>query len=153
MIPIDKCNLLSKEQLLMFRPWLFCYVWGLRRAAATGGAWTTVGISIERYLSVRHHIKTKRIHRFYTIPTVIGSTLINIPWFFQFKVSENDRAGSDLNVQLTEFGLSEASQLGYARFVLRFILPLLALIVFNSLIYKQIRSLQETDSIPQRYQK
>ena len=137
----------------MFRPWLFCYLWGLKRAAATGGTWTIVGISIERYLSVRHHIKTKRIHRFYTIPIVITSMLINIPWFFQFRVSENDRAGSDLNVQPTEYKLSEARELAYARFVVLFILPLLALIVFNSLIYKQIRSLQETDSIPQRYQK
>ena len=153
MIPIDKCNLLLKEQLLMFRPWLFCYLWGLRRAAAAGGTWTTVGISIERYLSIRHHVKTKRIHRFYTIPIVIVSMLMSITWFFQFEVSENDRAGSDLNVQPTEYKLSEARELAYARFVLLFILPLLALIVFNSLIYKQIRSLQETDSIPQRYQK
>ena len=142
-------------RLAFSRPWLFCYFWAVKGIALNGSCWTTVGISIERYLCVWHNVNCKRVHLFYTTPIFISSVLINLPVFFTFTVSQNDPdQGFDLNVQPTQFALEEGLKgyqfYTYIRFILLFVLPILALIIFNSLIFKKIYTLSSTSSIDQR---
>ena len=45
----------------------------------TGSVWTTVAVSIERYLSVCRGYRSDRVHLFYTAPILFFSIFFNAP--------------------------------------------------------------------------
>merc|ERR1719312_2287531 len=62
------------------KPWMTPYMLPVIQLTLTGSVWTTVAVSVERYLSVcRSYRSDHRIHLFYTAPILAASFLFNGP--------------------------------------------------------------------------
>ena len=85
---------------------MICHVWGLARVAGTGISLTTLGITIERYLSVCHGRRSKRILLLYTAPIVLTSILFNIPEFLIRETFLNANGSISIEVMIITVGVT-----------------------------------------------
>ena len=138
--------IILKRNCTDLRPWLTCNLLGLLLMIYTGSCWTTVAISIERYLRVCWDYSSKRTHIFYTMPIIIGSVIFNIPMLFIYEV---DSQGS---IHTRELASEEwfINYSLYTRCLLIFVLPVLSIITLNLLTFRKVYSLSSTISNNQR---
>ena len=110
--------------------------------ASTGSCWTTVGISIALYLFKCHnfedpHSPPKRAYPyFFTIPIVLGSALFSIPILF-FTDLHLDKAEGRCQVCSDHDGLYKV-YVKYIQVTLLILLPIIILIILNSLIIRKV---------------
>ena len=72
-------NLWRLFHIYFFRPWMTPYMLPCIQLTLTGSVWTTVAVSIERYLSVCRGYRSDRVHLFYTAPILFFSIFFNAP--------------------------------------------------------------------------
>ena len=139
------------------RPWLTPYWLPIIQIALTGSVWTTMAVSVERYLTVCLSYRSNTVqHLFYTLPISVFAILFNIPRFFELETVKevrimaeyNDTLGQHVNVT-REMPVINATEIradpSYSRdyvliansFALAFI-PTIVLIILNSLIFRTI---------------
>ena len=109
----------------------------------TGSIFMIVLVSFERYVSVCHmrEVPIKRII-LYTAIVTLFAIICNIPSMMIYKWETTDGA---IFTKRTNLGCNESFITLYLTYVLnlvlRYVLPTVALIVFNLLIFKKVRTL------------
>ena len=136
------------SQLLFYRPWMTPYMLPVIQLTLTGSVWTTVAVSVERYLSVcRSYRSDHRIHLFYTAPILAASFLFNGPRVLELTtVMTNTTIGDNQTVAVpmavpTDLRLDLSYRRDYvtvANSLFLIVLPFITLIVLNSLIFRTI---------------
>ena len=112
--------------------------------ALGGNAWTDTAIAIERYLYVCKSYKTKQIHLLYTMPIMIVTFILNLPFVLMLKV------GSNSNVIPRDFAEDNLYiRLILASSSLQFMVPFMVLTLLSSLIMKRLWR-AETDTLSGR---
>jgi len=115
-------------------------IWTLSVASnlgITGSSLTTLGISIERYLSICHTINCRRVTLFYTVPIFLTSVVVST--FPYFMTTYDSNGLLQLVFPWADWIFS----------IFQFYLPGFFLIIFNFLIFKKIHTLSK-DSTNQR---
>ncbi|CAB4065556.1 unnamed protein product [Lepeophtheirus salmonis] len=139
------------------RPWLLPFLLPLLQIALTGSVWTTTAVSLERYLTVCQGYRPTNIqYLYYTIPIMGFSLIFNIPHFFELTTQVgqhntthvDDLTGDIINVTIdkpivipTEIRKSPEYSRDYvliANSLALIFIPMLVLIILNSLIYRTI---------------
>lgn len=148
------------------RPWLTPYWLPVIQISLTGSVWTTMAVSIERFLTVCLSYRSNTVqHLFYTLPIVLFSLVFNIPRFFELTTVEvpgytmmyNETLGANVNTSI-DIPKLEATTLRtnprYSRdyvliansFALGFI-PMIVLIILNSLIFRWVEVVLMFDAL------
>ena len=140
-----------------FRPWLTPYMLPVIQIALTGSVWTTVAVSVERYLTVCLNYRSDKIHLFYTAPILMVSFVFNVPRFFElrtvvephnvtrFDEITNETIITDVIEKPIVMPTDFRKDPGYSRdYVLIanslgvVFIPIITLVVLNSLIFRTI---------------
>lgn len=144
------------------RPYLTPYWLPVIQIALAGSVWTTMAVSVERYLTVCCSYRSNKVqHLYYTVPIIVSSFLFNAPRFFELRTGlvlrnetiYNETTGEEVNITIMKPELQPTElrkDPGYSRdyvliansFALAFF-PMLALVVLNSLIFRTISKATE----------
>ena len=134
-----------------FRVKLFAFVAPIiipmAQIAVTGSIYSTVAISIERYMIsckpffvISHNWSSKR----YIIPTIVFSIAYNLPKFFELKTGEVQDSGDNTTAYIlegTNLRLNYEYFFFYAiwmNFILMGLIPFIVITVLNSLTVRQV---------------
>ena len=144
------------------RPYLTPYWLPVIQIALAGSVWTTMAVSVERYLTVCCSYRSNKVqHMYYTVPIIVSSFLFNAPRFLELRTELvahnatvfNETLGEEVNVTImkpelmpTELRRDPGYSRDYVLFANSFALaffPMLALIILNSLIFRTISKATE----------
>jgi hypothetical protein len=143
--------------------------------ALTGSIYMTIVLALDRYISTNHPIAYQRLgsgsksyalcYLIYVLPVTVFSVLFNLPVFFELDVYEKE----ELYHSTTEWHLNSTiipTELrlhpyymtyyrGYGRLFITGILPFVALLFFNIMVFKKMRQVMrfsEQSNVYKEYQ-
>ena len=138
-IAVIRCVPPKQSWEVYFRSYFEVYVYlPICNSLASASVFLTVVISAERFLSIRQVTWVKpRRDRWKVVGTVVtclvAGLAMNAPYFFYKEVDDNGET------TYTEYGQSEGfAHYSWARLILNKILPIVIIIVFNSLLVSAV---------------
>ncbi|XP_015929423.1 FMRFamide receptor-like [Parasteatoda tepidariorum] len=144
-----KLVILYRYTFEMF-PFVVMVAYPIGLIAQTGSVWTTVGVTVERYVAVCHPLKarflcTYRRARIFNLLIVVFAVCYNIPRFWEIDVTEVLDPGSNSSVYMAKPSEFRMNKLYYKvyyiwlyLFVMYFI-PFLTLAVLNIFIWRAVQ--------------
>ena len=125
---------------------MFPVVYALRHVMLIGSIYSTIAISMERYLVVCHPfyaLSHRWSAKMYVLPIVVFSFVYNIPKFFEYTVDVPAGADDDVfSIEVTEMRVNKyyvTVYIGWVNFFVSAIIPFAIVITLNILIVKNLR--------------
>ena len=139
-------------------PYIVAYIYPVALIAQTATIWLTVSFTVERYIAVCHPLKAASMctisrAKFVILGVSVGSTLYNIPRWFDFRPKHHfypEFNRTILRFERTEFSQNPMYLTGYFSCLyvpFMFIIPFLVLFILNAFLILAVRQSQRNREI------